>query len=181
MRRRRFQFVAGTSSKFWEVEVEHGELVVCFGRIGTSGQTQRKKLGPDALAQVEKLVAEKVRKGYVEVAPLGIVADEVATASDRTREEREASSATTPATATTSVGAAVATPRQALSLPEAIRVINRDRAMTDARALSAADVYRLEEIELRSGRRYCEVHADMPFDSSSGGPPCAVTVFTLRS
>ena len=36
---RRFEFVGGSSAKFWEVSVNGGEVTVCYGRIGTAGQT----------------------------------------------------------------------------------------------------------------------------------------------
>ncbi len=41
-----------------------------FGRIGTAGQTQTKDFASPEAAQVEhnKLIAEKLRKGYVTVA-----------------------------------------------------------------------------------------------------------------
>lgn len=67
---RRFEFQEGTSHKFWEVSVEGDTLVVRFGRVGTQGQTQEKPFvtGDEARRAAEKLVSEKLRKGYVEVA-----------------------------------------------------------------------------------------------------------------
>lgn len=67
--RRRFELVEGTSSKFWEIEVNESEMTVCFGRIGTAGQTKRKSLPSAAAAKEEadKLIAEKTRKGYREI------------------------------------------------------------------------------------------------------------------
>lgn len=66
---RRFEFVEGSSSKFWEVSVEGATLTVVFGKIGTAGQTKPKTFGSPEAAQKEadKLVGEKTRKGYVEV------------------------------------------------------------------------------------------------------------------
>jgi predicted DNA-binding WGR domain protein len=65
---RTFTYVADTSRKFWEVDRDGASVTVRFGRIGTKGQTQTKDLGtPDkARAYVDKLVSEKVGKGYVE-------------------------------------------------------------------------------------------------------------------
>lgn len=58
----RYELVDGTSSKFWEIEKTKGDTyTVRWGRIGSAGQTQQKKL---AGAQYEKLVNEKLRKGY---------------------------------------------------------------------------------------------------------------------
>lgn len=58
----------GGSSKFWEVEVRGVELIVQFGRLGTDGQRKAKRLANAAAAQKEadKLVREKLAKGYVE-------------------------------------------------------------------------------------------------------------------
>ena len=66
---RRFEMVEGTSSKFWEIALEGASFTVRFGRIGTDGQTQAKPFASPAAAQAEndKLVAEKLKKGYREV------------------------------------------------------------------------------------------------------------------
>lgn len=64
----RFEFVGGASKKFWEISVTGNSFTVRFGRIGTAGQAQTKSFADDATAkrEAEKLVAEKLRKGYVE-------------------------------------------------------------------------------------------------------------------
>ena len=66
---RRFEFVDGGSSKFWEISLEGSAFTVRFGRIGTNGQTQEKSFptAEKARAEHDKLVAEKVKKGYVEI------------------------------------------------------------------------------------------------------------------
>jgi uncharacterized protein (TIGR02996 family) len=66
---RRFEFVEGGSSKFWEVKVEDSEQTVRFGKIGTAGQEKVKEFdGPgEAKADTKKLIGEKTGKGYVEV------------------------------------------------------------------------------------------------------------------
>jgi predicted DNA-binding WGR domain protein len=68
-RTRCFEFVAGSSSKFWHVTVDEAELVVVFGRIGTEGQPKRKAFPTPALAraEAERLIREKLAKGYLEV------------------------------------------------------------------------------------------------------------------
>ena len=65
---RRLEFVEGTSRKFWQIRREGTDVVIAFGRIGTTGQSQRKPFvdGERAQAEIEKLVAEKLRKGYLE-------------------------------------------------------------------------------------------------------------------
>jgi predicted DNA-binding WGR domain protein len=66
--RRRFEFVEGTSSKFWEIVVEGAGHTVLFGRIGTDGQTKKKAFPSEAAARADadKLVKEKLVKGYRE-------------------------------------------------------------------------------------------------------------------
>lgn len=68
---RRFEFVGGGSSKFWEISYQGAQVTVRFGRIGTNGQTQTKDLGSETAAafHVAKLVEEKLGKGYVAVRP----------------------------------------------------------------------------------------------------------------
>jgi len=65
---RRFEYVEGTSSKFWEIEVSGCDYTVRFGRIGTSGQSKTKSFATEAGATgaAAELVAEKTAKGYVE-------------------------------------------------------------------------------------------------------------------
>jgi predicted DNA-binding WGR domain protein len=65
---RRFEYIGGGSEKFWEIHQDGTSVTVHFGRIGTAGQTQVKELGTDTAAATHaaKLVAEKVKKGYVE-------------------------------------------------------------------------------------------------------------------
>ena len=68
MDKRYFEFVGGTSAKFWELGISGTEVTVRFGRIGTDGQTQVKSF-PDAAAatrHAEKLIAAKIGKGYAE-------------------------------------------------------------------------------------------------------------------
>src|SRR6185503_17897745 len=67
--KRRFEFVEGGSSKFWEVEVEGPRMTVCFGRVGTAGSPKDKTFASAAESEREaaKLIAEKTKKGYVEV------------------------------------------------------------------------------------------------------------------
>lgn len=66
---RRFEFVEGKSSKFWQIALAGSDFTVEWGRIGTAGQSQTKSWPTAEKAKVEydKLVAEKTKKGYVEV------------------------------------------------------------------------------------------------------------------
>lgn len=69
--KRHFEFVGGNSAKFWNVAVAGCNVTVCFGRIGTAGQEQTKTLDDAVAAQqhANKLVAQKIKKGYLETVP----------------------------------------------------------------------------------------------------------------
>jgi uncharacterized protein (TIGR02996 family) len=68
---RTFVFTDGSSSKFWHIEFEGIQFTIQFGRAGTKGQTQTKSFATALLARKEhdELVAEKLKKGYVETTP----------------------------------------------------------------------------------------------------------------
>ncbi|MES3023192.1 MAG: AAA domain-containing protein [Pseudomonadota bacterium] len=65
---RSLRFEQGTSRKFWRASVRGDELSVTYGRIGSTGQVNLKQFDSNAraLREMEKLVDEKLRKGYVE-------------------------------------------------------------------------------------------------------------------
>ncbi|MCL2716249.1 MAG: DUF4132 domain-containing protein [Alphaproteobacteria bacterium] len=62
----RYELAEGGASKFWEVSVEGTRLTVCFGRIGTDGQTKVRDFasGDAATSEKNRLVREKTGKGY---------------------------------------------------------------------------------------------------------------------
>lgn len=66
---RRFEYVDGNSNKYWEIESSGSSFTVRWGRIGTSGQRQTKDFpsAEKARHEYEKLVEEKLKKGYLEV------------------------------------------------------------------------------------------------------------------
>ena len=66
---RRFELVDGKSCKYWEIELGEKSFTVRWGRIGTAGQSQTKQFASDEKAhqEYEKLVDEKLKKGYLEV------------------------------------------------------------------------------------------------------------------
>jgi uncharacterized protein (TIGR02996 family) len=68
---RTFEFKDAKSNKFWTIQLSGAKFTVTFGRIGTAGQTQTKTFSSAAAARKEhdKLVAEKLKKGYVETTP----------------------------------------------------------------------------------------------------------------
>ena len=65
---RMFEFTGGASRKFWQIILDGNEFAVRFGRIGTMGQSQTKRFVDEAAAkrEAENLIAEKLKKGYVE-------------------------------------------------------------------------------------------------------------------
>jgi predicted DNA-binding WGR domain protein len=65
---RYFEFVGGSSRKFWEISPCGSAFNVRFGRIGTPGQSQTKTFANEAKAkhEADSLIAEKLKKGYVE-------------------------------------------------------------------------------------------------------------------
>ena len=66
---RRFELSEGSSNKFWEIAVEGAGYTVRYGKIGTDGQLQSKSFSTQAAAlkQAEKVIAEKLGKGYREI------------------------------------------------------------------------------------------------------------------
>jgi predicted DNA-binding WGR domain protein len=65
---RQFTFAEGTSNKFWNITLDGTTHTVQYGRVGTTGQAQAKTFDTEteAKASYTKLIAEKVKKGYVE-------------------------------------------------------------------------------------------------------------------
>jgi predicted DNA-binding WGR domain protein len=65
---RYFEFVDGSSSKFWEIKREGTSFTTRYGKIGTDGQMSMKEYDSEDKTEREydKLVAEKTKKGYVE-------------------------------------------------------------------------------------------------------------------
>ena len=65
---RYFEFIEGSSAKFWEIRVDGTSFFTRYGKIGTDGQmTQKDYDSPERTqAEAEKLISEKTRKGYAE-------------------------------------------------------------------------------------------------------------------
>jgi predicted DNA-binding WGR domain protein len=87
MQNRRLIYNQDSSNKFWEIELTDASFTVCFGRIGTEGQSQTKSFASaaEAKTQHDKLVNEKLKKGYV---------DDAATSSAKSAATVNASKAT---------------------------------------------------------------------------------------
>ncbi|EKO78168.1 MULTISPECIES: WGR domain-containing protein [unclassified Leptospira] len=65
----RLTFKDDKSDKFWNIEVDGTSFTVTYGKAGTSGQTQTKSFDNEekCLKEAEKLLSEKLKKGYLEV------------------------------------------------------------------------------------------------------------------
>lgn len=89
------KYIDGNSDKFWQIEVAGLEYTVTYGKNGTSGTSQTKSFATDeeCLKSAEKILAEKVKKGYSETGDVA-VASQPKTAksvkSDEVLEEYEA-------------------------------------------------------------------------------------------
>jgi uncharacterized protein (TIGR02996 family) len=68
---RSFTYSDAKSHKFWNIDLQGKSFTVTYGRQGSAGQSQTKKFSDEAKAQKEhdKLVKEKLAKGYVETTP----------------------------------------------------------------------------------------------------------------
>jgi len=58
----------GESNKFWTIETIGNKYIVNWGKIDTSGRTNEKEFSTneDCRFEVEKLIKEKIKKGYIE-------------------------------------------------------------------------------------------------------------------
>jgi predicted DNA-binding WGR domain protein len=99
--RREFQFIEGSSKKFWAIELEGPSLTVHFGRIGTAGQTKEKSFsdGDAAKREYEKLIKEKTKNGYIEVHPAAAAPASETPAADNAATQRDEEHVTTVVTA----------------------------------------------------------------------------------
>ena len=68
--RRELIYMDAKSSKFWNIQLAGSSHTVTYGRIGSDGQSATKEFASEELARkdAEKLVKEKLAKGYVEAA-----------------------------------------------------------------------------------------------------------------
>ncbi len=65
----RFELRDASSSKFWEIELNGASFTTRYGAIGAPGKSTTKNLDDDAKAKQahDKLVSEKLAKGYVKI------------------------------------------------------------------------------------------------------------------
>lgn len=66
--KKHLKYIDGSSDKFWQIEVSNSEYTVTYGRNGTAGTSQTKTFTEkdECLKVAEKLLNEKIKKGYSE-------------------------------------------------------------------------------------------------------------------
>jgi DNA ligase 1 len=66
--KRYFEFVKGTSNKFWEISLKGSDVTTLYGRIGSEGRSTTKSFDNPAGAKAfaEKIIGQKTKEGYVE-------------------------------------------------------------------------------------------------------------------
>lgn len=66
--KKHLKYIDGNSDKFWQIEVLNNEFTVTYGKNGTSGTSQKKSFdsNENCIKAAEKLLAEKIKKGYSE-------------------------------------------------------------------------------------------------------------------
>ena len=71
--KRELVYMDAKSSKFWNIKLSGNSHTVTFGRIGTNGQSATKTFPTEEAARkdMEKLIKEKLGKGYVDAAGSG--------------------------------------------------------------------------------------------------------------
>lgn len=108
---RRFEFVAGSTSKFWEIALDGPSYTVRSGRVGTKGRASTKSFADKRAAKAahDAIIREKVAEGYVETSAGGAVskASAPAAAKEEIRRFEEGSSADRSVVVFTRVGARV--------------------------------------------------------------------------
>ncbi|MCL2363773.1 MAG: DUF4240 domain-containing protein [Defluviitaleaceae bacterium] len=67
--KRTFINQSGDANKFWHIEQSGNRYTVCWGKIGTAGRSKQKEASTqeDAAGDVNKLIREKLNKGYIEI------------------------------------------------------------------------------------------------------------------
>ncbi len=68
---RTFQYSDAKSHKFWNIAVSGSSFTVTYGKVGSAGQSKTKSFPTPEKAQAEadKLIRQKLKKGYVETTP----------------------------------------------------------------------------------------------------------------
>ena len=135
MSSRELVFSDGSSDKFWNIELDGSSHTVNYGRRGTSGQTKTKEFSDEEEAQksFDKLVEQKLKKGYTDAGRLKPAAKKKTAAKKATATKKAAAKKT----ATKSAGAAKKSAgKKSAESPTAVRLVLGDAKSTKFWAIS---------------------------------------------
>ncbi|WP_291285995.1 DUF6493 family protein [Flavobacterium sp.] len=73
--KKNLKYIDGNSDKFWDIEVTGLDYTVTYGKNGTSGTSQTKSFATseECLKMAEKILAEKIKKGYSETGEVDVI------------------------------------------------------------------------------------------------------------
>ena len=130
---RQLELIDGKSKKFWNIELDGTDHTVNFGRLGTNGQTKTKSFDSASAAKkaYDKLVAEKLKKGYVDSGDAQAPADRATDEARRPSTDKRASKKVASAA---SAGADGSSRSHDASAPTAKQASEADEATTEAPA-----------------------------------------------
>src|SRR5215213_1351381 len=82
--KRELVYMDAKSSKFWNIELNGSSYNVTYGRIGTDGQALTKSFDSEEKArkEIDKLIKEKLGKGYIDASGSGADAGSAAASAD---------------------------------------------------------------------------------------------------
>lgn len=150
--KRSFEMVSGKSAKFWEITIEGDSHTVRYGKLGAKGTTKTKSFADaeKCTKDAEKMIASKVKKGYVEIeeqASAAPAVDEAALAAELDKLDADGSSEARVVFGDwlQSVGHPWG---QLVSLDQAGKVKERDELLASTPALLGELARRLDHVEL---------------------------------
>lgn len=82
--RQQLFFQDATSNKFWTAEADGTNQIILFGAVGTQGRRSEKQFASAeaCLADTEKLIKQKIKKGYTKLAENEVIPEKQASSPD---------------------------------------------------------------------------------------------------
>ena len=82
--RQQLFFQDATSNKFWTAETDGTNQIISFGAVGTQGRRSEKQFASTeaCLADTEKLIKQKIKKGYIKLAENEVIPEKQASSPD---------------------------------------------------------------------------------------------------
>ncbi|MEM7592703.1 MAG: WGR domain-containing protein, partial [Cyanobacteria bacterium P01_A01_bin.83] len=158
---RQFEYQDDKSSKFWNITIENCSHTVTYGKTGTKGRTQSKSFDTETEAKksYEKLIQQKLKKGYVEVATNNNVKEE------KIKDKSTKSKKTVGSKAkTTSVGQAVTIPEK-LEITRAIDLNPEDWHWATWRPRTPLPEPEVKPFDLKKAKNYLNEIIEVRFKS----------------